>query len=162
MIRQYGAQRCRGGHNPLRVSIIAVGGIYYIQDESFFHDRYRGRAVCRTPWQIEAFLNGTCGAARRNRDTGRWESAYRSGRSDTALVRSLRDRRQVRRISVNLLAVHEDLGLWRDLPRYPSLPDLSLYRTSRPIETPSPRYASCWNSNKPTRTQANSGEEQET
>jgi hypothetical protein len=131
VIRQYGAQRCRGGDNPLRVGVIAVGSDHYLQDEGFFRDRYGPRAVCRTPWRIEAFLNGTCGAARRNRETGRWEDAYRSGRSDTALVRSLRDRRLVRRISVHLLIVHEDLGLWREPTRYPRLPDLSLYRTGR-------------------------------
>lgn len=93
MMRQYYAQRARGGDNPLRIGVIAVGSIYYIQDESFFRDRYGGCAVCRTPWQVEGFLNGTVGAARRNRASGLWEDAYRSGRSDMALVRSLRDRR---------------------------------------------------------------------
>ena len=87
MIRQYGAQRARGGDNPLRVGIIAVGSIYYVQEEGFFRDRWDGRAVRRCPWQVEGFLNGTMGAARRNRDTGAWEDAYRSGRSDMALVR---------------------------------------------------------------------------
>jgi len=128
MMRQYRAQRCRGGVNPLGVGVIAVGSIYYVQDHGQFDSRYGGSAVCRVPYLVEAFLNGTCGAARRNRETGLWESAHRSGRSDFALVRSLRDRRVVRRISVHLLIVHEDLGLWKELTRYPSLSDLSLYR----------------------------------
>ncbi len=128
MIRQYYAQRARGGDNPLRVGVVAVGSLFYLQDNGFFRDRYGGTAVCRTPWQVLGFLNGTMGAARRNRDTGLWEDAYRSGRSDMALVRSLRDRRQVRQVSVHLLIVHDDLGLWKEPTRTPSLPDLSLYR----------------------------------
>ena len=127
MIRQYGAQRCRGG-DPLRVGVIAVGSIYYLRECFYFDNNYGGRAVCRTPYQVEAFLNGTCGAARRSRHTGMWEEAYRTGRSDTALVRSLRDRRQVRRVSVHLLIVHHDLGLSKKPTGYPTLPDHSLYR----------------------------------
>ena len=128
MIRQYGAQRARGGNNPLRVGVIAVGNLYYLQDEGFFRDRHGGRAVCRTPWQVIAFLNGTMGAARRNRDTGLWEDTVRSGRSDMALVRSLRDRRIVRQVSVRTLIVHDDLGLVWGITAYPTLPDLRLYR----------------------------------
>ena len=30
MIRQYHAQRRRGGHNPLGVGVIAVGSIFYV------------------------------------------------------------------------------------------------------------------------------------
>jgi hypothetical protein len=67
MIRQYFAQRCRGGDNPLRVGTI-------------------------------------------------------SGRSDLALVRSLRTGRQ-RRIAVHILQAHEDAGLYRTLPAYPDLPN---------------------------------------
>ena len=53
MIRQYGAQHARGGDNPLRVGVIAVGSIYYIQSDGFFRDSWSGRAVCRCPWQVE-------------------------------------------------------------------------------------------------------------
>ena len=67
------------------------------------------------------------GAARRNRDTGQWEDAYRSGRSDLALVRSLRDRR----ISVRTLIVHDDLGLWKEVTAYPALPDMQRHRPAR-------------------------------
>ena len=91
MIRQYYAQRARGGDNPLRVGTVAAGGIFYLQYEGFFRDRFGGAAVCRTHWQVPGFLNGAMGAARRNRDTNLWEDTYRSGRSDMALVRSLRD-----------------------------------------------------------------------
>jgi len=135
MMRQYYAQRCRDGDNPLRVGVIAVGSAYYVQEEAFFRDRYGPRAVCRTPWVVEAFLNGTCGAARRNRENGTWEDAYRSGRSDTALVRSLRDRRCVRRVSVNLLVAHDDLGLWKEPTTYPTLPDAARFCPAR-LSTP--------------------------
>jgi len=32
MIRQYGAQHCQGGDNPLRVGVVAAGSIFYLQD----------------------------------------------------------------------------------------------------------------------------------
>lgn len=131
MIRQYYAQRARGGNNPLRVGVIAVGGIYYLQAEGFFRDRYGSHTVCRCPWQVEGFLNSAVGAARRNRDTGLWEDAYRSGRSDLALVRSLRDRRIVRRVSVRTLIAHDDLGLWKEPTAYPALPDVQRVRPPR-------------------------------
>ena len=124
MIRQYHAQRSQGGNNPLRVGVIAAGSIYYIQDEGFFRDRYSGRPVCRTPWIVESFLNGTIGASRRNRETGLWESTYRARRSSMAVVRSLRDRRQTRIVSIHLLIVHDDLCLWKASTSYPTLPDV--------------------------------------
>ena len=131
MIRQYYAQRARGGDNPLRVGTAAVGSIFYLQDDGFFRDSFGGTAVCRTPWQVMGFLNGTVGAARRNRDTGLWEDAYRSGRSDMALVRSLRDRRIVRQVLVHTLIVHDDLGLSKGPTTYPTLPDLRRFRRER-------------------------------
>ena len=130
MIRQYGAQRCRGGDNPLRVGIIPVGAIFYIQDEGWWRDRYRGAPMCRNPWIVEAFLNGTIAAARRNRDTGLWEDVYFARRSDMAQVRSLRDERS-RRIAVRTLILHEDHGLTAGDVGYPRLPDLRLWRTGR-------------------------------
>ena len=130
MLRQYDAQRCRGGDNPLRVGVIAVGSIYYLQDRDVLHGRYGRRGVCRAPWIVEAFLNGTMGAARRNRDTGRWEDAVRSGRSDIAVVRSLRDRRRSLQVRVSVLIDHDDAGFGVDT-RYPDLPDLRFYRTAR-------------------------------
>ena len=142
MIRQYYAQRAQGGDNPLRVGVIAVGSIYHLQDQSYFRDPYGGQAVCRTPWQVQGFLNGTLAAARRNRDTGSWEDTYRSGRSDMALVRSLRDRRIVRRVSVHALIVHDDLGLSKGPTAYPTLPDLRRFRSGRcrPVQVaPAPR-----------------------
>lgn len=128
MLRQYYAQRRRGGSNPLGVGVIGAGAVYYLQDKDFVSpppDRY---ATFRTPWIVEGFLNGTVGASRRNRDTGRWESTYFSGRSDMAVVRSLRDGRR-ETVSVRLLVLHEDLGLWRKPNPYPTTPDLRLYRT---------------------------------
>ena len=138
MIRQYGGQRRRGGANPLGIGVIATGSIYYLQDRAFFHDRFGGRAVCRNLWIVEGFLNGTCAAARRNRDTGRWEDVTLSGRSDTAVVRSLRDGRR-RTVAIRVLVLHDDLGLTMQPTIYPSLPDLSLYQgrflrqTRRPL-----------------------------
>ncbi len=131
MIRQYGAQRSRGGDNPLRVGVVAAGSIFYLQDEAFFRDRHGGTAVCRTPWIVEGFLNGTMGAARRNRDTGRWEDVFLSGRSDMALLRSLRDRRQLRQVAVRTLILHDDLGLPKGTTTTPTLPDVLRLRPMR-------------------------------
>jgi hypothetical protein len=128
MMRQYFAQRCRGGDNPLRVGIIPHGAIFYLQVSSWWRDRYRGAPTCRTPWIVEAFLNGTLAAARRNSDTGRWEDLYVTGRSDMAIVRSLRD--GIRRtVAVRTLILHEDEGLRRDAPTYPDLPKLTIRPT---------------------------------
>jgi hypothetical protein len=131
VLRQYYAQRCRGGDNPLRVGVIAVGSIYYLQEQAFFHDRYGGRAVCRSPWIVEAILNGTIAAARRNRDTGQWEDVYTIGRSDMALVRSLRDRSRVQKVAVRTLIVHDDLCLWKEPTQYPTLPDTLRHKPAR-------------------------------
>ena len=45
MIRQYFAHRRRGGCNPLGVGVIPVGAIFYIQDEGWWRDRYRGAPI---------------------------------------------------------------------------------------------------------------------
>ena len=129
MIRQYHAQRRRGGPNPLGVGVIPVGAIFYLQNDGWWRDRYRGTPVCRNPWMVEAFLNGTIGAARRNRDTGLWEDIYAAGRSDMALVRSLRDGSR-RQVAVRLLILHEEHGLSVEPCPYPDLPDLRLWRLS--------------------------------
>lgn len=110
MIRQYKAQRFKGGQNPLRIGVISVGAVFYLQDDWWWRERYRGKPICREPWIVTAFLNGTMGASRRNRETGHWESTYISGRSDTALVRSLRDGR-LQRVAVRTLILHDDEGL---------------------------------------------------
>ena len=88
MIRQYFAHRRRGGCNPLGVGVIPVGAIFYIQDEGWWRDRYRGAPICRDPWIVEAFLNGTLAAAHRDADSGRWEDLYLAGRP----IRPLSDR----------------------------------------------------------------------
>ena len=93
MIRHY-AQRCRGGDNPLRVGVIPSGAVFYLQDECWWRDRFRGAPICRNPWIVEGFLNGVICAARRNRDTGHWDNVTMAGRSDMAIVRSLRDGRR--------------------------------------------------------------------
>jgi len=134
MIRQYFALSCRGGDNPLRVGVIPVGAILYLQNEDWWRDRYRGAPTCRAPWIVEAFLNGTIAAAPRNRNTGRWEDLYVAGRSDMAIVRSLRDG-QRRTIAVRTLILHEDEGLRRDPPTYPDLPKLKA-GPSIPAATP--------------------------
>lgn len=131
MIRQYYAQRCRGGYNPLRIGVIPCGAIFYIQSDSWWRDRYRGRPICREPWIVEAFLNGTIAAGRRNHDTGFWESVYISGRSDMAVIRSLRSNRR-REILVRALILHEDEGLRADDGGYPTLPAIKPSRTSVP------------------------------
>ncbi len=113
MNRQYYAQRCSGGYNPPRIGVILCGAIFYIQGDSWWRNRYRGRPICREPWIVEAFLNGTIGAGHRNRDIGLWESVYISGRSDMAVTRSLRSNRR-REILVRTLILHEDEGLRAD------------------------------------------------
>ena len=128
MIRQYYAQRCRGGHNPLRVGVIPTGAIFYVQEDHWWRDRFRGRPNCREPWILEAFLNGTLGAGRRNPETGLWESVFIAGRSDMAVIRSLRTGRR-RQIAVRLLIVHEEAGLRRDEATYPDLPEKRARRT---------------------------------
>jgi len=112
MMRQYHARRRQGGNNPLGVGVIPTGAIFYIQDPGWWRDRYRGAPLCRNPWIVEAFLNGTIGAARHNSETGLWESVYAARRSDMAVVRSLRDGRR-QRIAVRTLIVHDDEGLAR-------------------------------------------------
>jgi hypothetical protein len=131
MIRQYYAQRCRGGDNPLRVGVIPSGAIFYIQDHGWWRDRDRGAPICRNPWIVEGFLNGVLCAARRNRDTGHWEDAHMAGRSDMAIVRSLRDGRR-RQVAVHILILHEDEGLRRDTATYPDLPTTCLRARNRP------------------------------
>jgi hypothetical protein len=131
MFRQYYAQRARGGDNPLRVGVIPIGASFYLQDEAVFRSRHNQAPIFRTLWTVEAFLNGTVGAARRNPETGMWDDAYIAGRSDTALVRSLRDRRYVRKVAINTLILHDDLSLWKDMPGYPSLPDTQRLRAAR-------------------------------
>ena len=137
MMREYRAPRRRGGDNPLGVGVIALGSIYYFQDEAYFRDRYGGRAICRNPWQVQSFSNGMLHASRRNRDTGLWESTYRSGRSELAVVRSLRDGRQ-RTVTVRLLQLHDGLGLTKGITRYPTLPDLRFYRCRPRTAQPAP------------------------
>ena len=132
MMRQYGASPRRGGTNPLGVGVIAVGSLYFLQDEGYFRDHHGGRAVCKAPWQVEAFLNGMMNASRRDRATGHWESTFVSGRSDMAVVRSLRDGRR-RTVAVRLLILHDELGLTKGITGYPAMPDMRLYRC-RPVQ----------------------------
>ena len=88
--------------------------------------------MCRDPWIVEGFCNGVVGAGRRNRDTGLWESVTVSGRSDTAVVRSLRTgRRQI--IGVHLLQLHDDQFLTKQPTNYPTPPNLALYRVQQPV-----------------------------
>ncbi len=135
MMRQYGAQRRRGGANPLGVGTVAVGSMFYLQDAAFFNDRYGGHAICKVPWQVEGFLNGMLHASRRDPDTRQWRSSFWSGRSDMAVVRSLRDGRQ-RTVAVRRLLLHDDLGLTKGVANYPTLPDLRFYRCRPPTARP--------------------------
>ena len=130
MIRQYYAQHCQGGPNPLRVGVIATGAIYYLQDEGYLRHPDRETPVCRAPWIVEGFLNGICHAARLDPESGRWVDKTMSHRSDLAAVRSLRDGRR-KQIAVRLLQFHEDMGLWFEPTFYPPLPDLRFYRRRR-------------------------------
>jgi hypothetical protein len=125
MLRQYFAQRCRGGDNPLRVGTIAIGAIYYIQPDHWWRERFRGAATCREPWIVETFFNGILEAAFRDPETRQWRSLYIKGRSDFALVRSLRSGSK-QRIAVRILQRHDDEGLSFGPQSYPTLPPAAL------------------------------------
>ena len=125
MLRQYFAQRCRGGDNPLRIGTIAIGAIYYIQPDHWRRERYRGAPTCREPWMVDAFFNGTVEAAYRDPETREWRSLYIRGRSDFALIRSLRSGRK-QRIAVRTLQLHDDEGLSPGLQNDPTLPQAAL------------------------------------
>ncbi len=132
MHRQYYAARRQGGENPFGVGVIPVGAIFYLQNDAWWRDRFRGRPSCRNPWIVESFLNGIMAAARRNQISELWEDTYLSRRFDTAIVRSLRDgRRSV--VAIRLLILHEEEGLRRDPATYPDLPRSACHkRTSAP------------------------------
>ena len=123
MLRQYHAQRRQGGNNPLGVGTIALGSIFYLQDDGYRRARFGGTAVCRTPWIVEGFLNGQYHAARRDLATGHWLSVYVGNRTDLAVLRSLRDGRR-QSVAVRLLQLHEDEGFGLPDNRYPTLPIL--------------------------------------
>ena len=127
MIRQYFASPFMGGHNPLRIGTIAVGAIYSLQDDCWWRDRHRGAPQHRDPWIVEAFLNGTVGAARRDPTTSLWQSLTIAGRSDLAIVRSLRNGRRCT-IAVRSLRAHDDEGLSPEPTAYPSHPPENLVR----------------------------------
>ncbi len=127
VVRQYFAQRCHGGRNPLRVGVIAAGSIYYLQDEGYLRHPTTETPVLRTPWIVESFLNGVCHAARFDRGGRCWIDKTMSGRSDMAVVRSLRDGRH-KQVAVRVLQLHDDLGLCHEPTHYPSLPNLRFYR----------------------------------
>lgn len=124
MLRQYHAQRRQGGDNPLGVGTIALGSIFYLQDDGYWRARFGRAAVCRTPWIVESFLNGQYHAARRDPATRHWLSVYAANRTDLAVLRSLRDGRR-QSVTVRLLQLHEDEGFGLPDNRYPTLPSLS-------------------------------------
>ena len=137
MFRQYYApSRRQGGDNPYGVGVISIGSIYYLQDDYYWRDRFRGSPTCRNPWIVEAFLNGMMGAARRNPTSGKWESCFISGRSDMAVVRSLRDGRRAT-VAVRVLILHDDNALWAAPTTYPSLPSPRA-RASHPSQSSTP------------------------
>ena len=124
MLRQYHAPRRQGGDNPLGVGPIAIGSVFYLQDDGYWRARFRGAAICRAPWIVEAFLNGQYHAARRDPVTGHWLSIYAANRTDLALVRSLHDGRRAT-VAIRTLQLHEDEGLgWpgNPRPRPPAIP----------------------------------------
>lgn len=123
MLRHYYAQWRRGGVNPLGVGVIALGSIYYIQDAGYSRARFVAPPVRRNPWSVEAFLNGELQAARRDPQSGRWPSIADDNRTDSALVRSLRDGRR-RTIAIRVLELYEDKGFGVPDNPYPTLPKL--------------------------------------
>lgn len=135
MNRQYHAHRRQSGDNPLGVGTIALGSVFYIQDRGYWEDRFRGRAVCRNPWIVEAFLNGELCAASRDLATGHWRNVFLGNRTDTALVRSLRDGRR-KTVAIRMLQMLEEHGLTMGEARYPSLPELRLHPQAQDLMRP--------------------------
>lgn len=118
-----------GGTNPLRVGIIPVGAIFYLQDDGWWRERHRSKPMCREPWIVEGFQTASWASPGATAKPGTG-SVYLSGRSNVALVRSLRNGR-LARVAVQTLIVHEEEGLRRDETTYPTRPDLTLYRLGR-------------------------------
>jgi len=69
------------------VGIIAVGSIFYFQDNGFWRARFGAQPVPRNPWIVEAFLNGELRAARRDPRSGSWMPIVMGNQTDTALLR---------------------------------------------------------------------------
>ena len=107
MLRQYHAQRRQGGDNPLGVGTVALGSIFYLQDDGYWRARF-GRT-------------GQYHAARRDPATGHWLSVYVANRTDLAVLRSLRDGRCLT-VAIRILQRHEDEGLGSPENRYPTIP----------------------------------------
>lgn len=125
MFRQYYAQRFRSTYPPIprkvgrktvyytdprdkEIGTIPVGTILYIQDGV---NPLRGLSrplVCRNPWIVEAWLP---------RDYAKWDGTSRTFKTvrirggHLALVRSLRDRTQVKQVADWLLLACVDAGL---------------------------------------------------
>ncbi|MDT8350954.1 hypothetical protein [Roseomonas mucosa] len=138
MLCQYHAPRRQGGDNPLGVGTVALGSIFYLQDDGYWRARSGRTAVCRTPWIVESFLNGQYHAARRDPATGHWLSVYAANRTDLAVLRSLRDGRRLN-VAIRLLQLHEDEGFGLSDNHYPTLPSLSWLgqrRSTRQRRTP--------------------------
>jgi len=123
--RQYYAQRFKSSFPPApadatqpgkprcalkdrRIGTIPVGTILYIQDGVRpFHGLTR-EIVCREPWIVEAWLPREY--ARKSPSTGRFEITCVAG-GHLALVRSLRDRRRVKKVADWILLACLDAGL---------------------------------------------------
>lgn len=102
MVRQYGAQRYKGGSLAhLRIGTVPIGTILYLQDHI---DRYRG-PVCRNPWIVEAWLNREYYPCTPTRP----RTTYMRG-GHLAVVRSLRDGRR-QRVSDAIVLQAYDLDL---------------------------------------------------
>jgi hypothetical protein len=107
----------------LRVGTVAIGNIFYIQDDFYPRHQDKLSPILKCPYIVEAFLNGQYAAARRSRETGRWENVYAPNRTDLAVVRCLRtDRRK--EVLIRTLQFHEELGLTKGTNHYPDLPVL--------------------------------------
>ena len=133
MLREYHASRQMGGDNPLGVGTVAIGTIFYLQDDGWWRARFRGQPICRNPWMVVAFINGTLGAARRDPTTGHWTDLYMANRCAGALVRSLRDGR-IAQVTTHTLLVHAEAALDVQPSHYPTRPPLQLHpRFRQPV-----------------------------
>jgi hypothetical protein len=129
VFRQYYAQRYRSLYPPVvkkvgrktvrcadprdrQIGTIAVGDIFYIQNQTSPLNGVTGEAICREPWIVEAWLP---------RDYAKWDQSSRSFKTmrirggHLAMVRSLRDRRRVRTVADWLLLACRDAGLEKEI-----------------------------------------------
>lgn len=118
MIRQYYAQRRKGGNNPKGIGTIDVGTIFYLQDgvRPLGGRNRHARIIRRNPWIVVAWHNRKYHPAVKDYD----HTTFLAG-GHLATVRSLRDGRE-QQVADWFLRWHLDNGFELEKPRCPAKP----------------------------------------